>query len=56
MQKLDFCAVIGCGLELLKEPLLLGGRKFEESKGYKIVNTYGYYIRLMSRKSIVVTT
>jgi len=24
---------------LLKEPLLLGGGKFEESRGYKIVNT-----------------
>jgi hypothetical protein len=38
-QRAGFCAVFGCGLGHFKRPLLTGGRKFEESKGTKIVNT-----------------
>jgi hypothetical protein len=46
----------GRKLACLKKPLLLGGRKSEESRGYKIVNTYNYFIELIWRISIVVIT
>jgi len=39
VQKADFSISFGYGLGRFKKPLLPGGRKFEKSKGYKIVNT-----------------